>query len=131
MPLHPKNPEEYARTLWFERYSDTVLTDVGYKKIFFECVIKPKILNLPADFSVVETAKNHELPPILDYLNQSVAIYPWIAGNKFSVADIAIATQLLALKMADVSIDNKKWNHLNQYLEKVISRKSFNKINSH
>ena len=126
--LYPNNPEEYARALWVEHYSDNVLTEIGYKKIFFECVIKPKILKQNPDYDLVEKAKKYELPAILDYLNESVTKYPWIAGNTFSIADIAIATQLLALKMAEFDSSNKRWGELNQYLEKIISRVSFRKI---
>jgi glutathione S-transferase len=121
--LYPKNPEAYARTLWFEHYSDNVLTEIVYKKIFMESVIKPKILNIESNHDLVEQAKKVELPPLLDYLNHAVTKYDWIAGDDFSMADIAIATQLLALKMTDFNLE--KWRHLNNYLQKVTARESF------
>lgn len=127
--LYPHNtPEEYAKVLWFEHYSDNILTDIGYKKIFFECVIKPKVFNQSTDDEIVKNAKENELPPLLDYLNQSVRSHQWIAGDEFSMADIAIATQFLALKMAGYEIDNNRWNNLSQYFKKVIARDSFSKI---
>lgn len=127
--LYPHHtPEEYAKVLWFEHYSDNTLTDIGYKKIFFECVVKPKVLNQSTDDETVKNAKEKELPPLLDYLNQSVITHEWIAGDEFSMADIAIATQFLALKMAGFEVDNKRWSNLNQYLKKVTARESFKKI---
>lgn len=123
--LYPQNAEDYARALWFEHYSDNVLTDVGYKKIFLECIVKPKILNLPTDLTVVENAKNNELPPILNFLEASLQNHSYIAGEQFSIADIAITTQLLALKMAEFEIDKDRWGMLHQYLEKILSRPSF------
>ena len=126
--LYPSNPEEYARALWFEHYSDHVLTGVAYQNIFLECVVKPKVLNQEPHVNTVDTAKENELPPLLDYLNDSVVKYPWLSGSQFSMADVAIATQLLALKMAGFVINTKRWSNLNRYLEKVVSRKSFEKI---
>lgn len=126
--LYPDNPEDYAKSLWFEHYSDTVLTDVGYKKIFVECVAKPKVLNLETNTKLVEEAKRNELPPLLSFLNKAVAKSEWIAGANFSMADIAIATQLLALKMAGFELSDKNCFHLGSYLTKVTSRPSFKKI---
>ncbi len=123
--LYPSNPENYAKTLWFEHYADVVLTEVAYKKIFTEMVIKPNILKQKSNKTVVEQAQTQELPALLDYLDRSVASQQWIAGDEFSVADIAIATHLLALKMAGFDIKDKQWNHLKSYLEKVASRPSF------
>jgi glutathione S-transferase len=126
--LYPISPENYARALWFEHYADNVLTEVAYKKIFLECVVKPKVLNIEPTLTLVEHAKNNELPEILNYLDQSVVKFNWIAGDKFSMADIAIATQLIALRMAGFEINNGKWNYLSQYLAKVTARPSFQKI---
>ncbi len=126
--LYPLNPESYARTLWFERYSDTTLTDVIYKKLFLECVVKPAVLNQESDKSLVERTKSIELPIILDYLNNSINS-EWIAGDEFTSADIAIATQLLALNLTGFDFEKSRWNNLYRYFEKVISRPSFKKIN--
>jgi glutathione S-transferase len=126
--LYPDNPEDYAKSLWFEHYSDTVLTEVAYKKIFVECVAKPKIFNLEPNNNMVETVKQDEIPPLLSFLDKSVQSSAWIAGENFSMADIAIATQLLALIMAGFEISHTKWPHLSRYLAKVTARPSFSNI---
>lgn len=126
--LYPSNPENYARALWFEHYADNVLTEVAYKKIFLECVVKPKVLNIEPNHTLVEQTKTNELPEMLAYLDQSVAKFNWIAGDEFSMADIAIATQLIALTIAGFKINRSNWNNLNQYLTKVTARPSFQKM---
>lgn len=126
-PLFPTDAETFAKTIWFEHYADIVMTDIIYKKLFFEAVIKPKILKLEADSKLVQDAKENELPPILDYLNAILTSQEFITGE-FSIADIAIATQLLALKMTGYTIDPNRWQALLSYLTKMLSRPSFSFI---
>jgi glutathione S-transferase len=126
--LYPIQAEGYARALWFEYYADTTLTEVAYKKIFLELVVKPKVLNIEPNLTLVEQAKNNELPPMLDYLENSVKQFDWIAGNEFSMADIAIAVQLLALQIAGFALSNARWPQLNFYLAKITDRPSFQKV---
>lgn len=121
--LYPDNPKEYAKALWFERYADTTLTDVIYKKIFFQKVIKPALLNQPADLSIVEKAISIELPPLLTYLNRELEKNKWLADQRFSIADIAVVVQLVALKKAGVSLDD--WKNLDKYLKNVTQQPSF------
>ncbi|SRR5579883_554089 len=126
--LYPTDPEEYAIALWFEHYADNILTEVIYKKIFLECIVKAKILNQEPNHNLVKEAKNIELPPVLDYLNKSLEGKEWFAGNHFSMADVAISTQLLALMMTEYEMDHKEWPNLNNFLKKIIERPSFKKI---
>lgn len=126
--LYPKDPESYGKALAFEHFSDQILTEVAYKKIFLEKMIKPQILNTKPEEDLIKHAIEKELSPLLDYLNQSVEKSEWMAGKEFSMADIAITTQLLALEMSGVIIDKKRWNDLNAYFKRTISRPSFHRI---
>lgn len=126
--LYPYNPEEYAIALWFERYADTTLSDITYKKIFIEGVIKPALLNQKGDKEIVEYAILNELPPMLDYINRSVTENLWIAGDHFSMADVAIVVQLLALKKSGFEISENRWLGIKNYLQKVLDRPSFQGI---
>ena len=124
--LYPDNSKEYAKALWFERYADTTLTDIVYKKIFLQNVIKPALLNQPTDHTIVEKAVLIELPPMLTYLDQIVAKNEWLADQRFSMADVAIIVQLFALKKAGVSID--AWKNLKKYVDRVAQQPSFSNI---
>jgi glutathione S-transferase len=126
--LYPHNPEKYAKTLWFERYADTTLSDITYKKIFMENVIKPALLDQKSNREIVEYAMLNELPPILDYINESVTENLWIAGDHFSIADIAIVVQFLALKTSGFEISENRWLGIKSYLKKVLDRPSFQEI---
>jgi glutathione S-transferase len=124
--LYPTSPEDYARALWFENYSDNNLTEVIYKKVFLECIAKPKVLNIATDHAIVAEAIDHEVPKVLSYLNDELATNDWFAGE-FSMADIAITTQLLALKMSGFEID-KRFENLHRFLNKITKRSSLQKL---
>jgi len=125
--LYPDNAESYALALWFEHFSDTTLTTVSYQKIFLEKVVKPKVLGHQPNLELVNQAINKELPPLLDYLNQEIANREWFSGDTFSMADVAIATQLLALEMCGVTVV-EQYQDLRAHFEKTIKRKSFESI---
>ena len=128
LSLYPAQPEHRGNALWFEKYADTALTEVVYKKLFIQCVIKPVILKKQPNTEVVEAAISEELPPLLDYLEQSICDKSWFAGDAFSMADIAITTQLLALKMAQVELNSEQWPQLSSYFNKIMSRSSFSEF---
>ena len=50
--VYPIRPNNFAQALWYEKYADTVMTDI-FHKIFFEKVVKKLVLNLEADEKVV------------------------------------------------------------------------------
>ncbi|PHQ80310.1 MAG: glutathione S-transferase [Coxiella sp. (in: Bacteria)] len=122
--LYPKAPEAYAESLWFEHYSDTTLTDVCYKQIFLEGVVKPKILGVEPDTTLINNAIKNELPPLLKFLNESLSGKKFFSGDSFSMADVAITTQLLALEMYGVTISNE-YPNLKGHFKRIISRPSF------
>lgn len=126
--LYPINPEEYAKALWFERYADTTLSDVTYKKIFMESVIIPFLFKQEGNKEIVEYAILNELPPMLDYIDRVVTENLWCAGDHFSMADVAMVVQLLALKKSGFEISENKWPAIKNYFEKVLNRPSFHGI---
>lgn len=123
--LYPESPQAYARARWFEQYSDVELTRVGYRKVFVECVVKPLVLKQAADDAVVAQALTTELPPLLAYLDGVMREQDWLAGESFSMADVAVATQLLALEMAGHALSGDHYPHLAKHFQRVIARPSF------
>lgn len=124
--LYPSDPRTLARALWFEKYGDEVLAAVIHKKIYTERIVKPKVLNIPGDESIAKKAAEEELPPMLDYLEKELGKEKWIAGDEFSVADIALVTHFIDLKIAGESVSKSRWPNLASYIERVSGRKSFN-----
>ncbi|MDC3180643.1 glutathione S-transferase family protein [Gammaproteobacteria bacterium] len=102
------------------------MSEVSYQKIFVERVVKPAVLNIDADEVLVSQAIEQELTKHLDYLNHAISQSTWFAGRTFSMADIAVAVQLLALQMAGFDITKSNhWDGLSEFLKNVTKRASF------
>lgn len=123
--LYPADSRGLARVLWFEKYGDEVVASIIHKKIYTERIVKPKVLNIPGDEAIVKKALEEELPPILDYLEKEIANEKWIAGDEFSVADIALVTHFIDLRVAGESVSQSRWPNLASYIDRVSARKSF------
>jgi glutathione S-transferase len=117
--LYPVEPKAYGRALWLEEYADTRLAEyVG--AVFFERIVKVKILKAPADEARVQDAIQSKLPEAFDYLeSQAPESGDALVGGRFSVADVAVGSQLLNLRHGGVRPDPKRWPKLAAWLEAV------------
>lgn len=125
--LYPESAQFYAQAIWFETFGDYTLAEIATGKIFYELFAKPKVLTIAPDYEVVDQAKNEALPPLLDYLEKSIGKSEWLVDNNFSVADIAIATHFVNLKLCEYEIDHQRWPNLSSYINKILMRESFEK----
>ena len=64
---------------------------------------------------------------LFDYL-ESQLTGDWLAGGQFSIADIAIGTQFVNLRLAGVGVDTVRWPKLSRYVARVHERPSFKKF---
>lgn len=126
--LYPRNPKLYAKARWFEMYSDTVLTSVAYQKIFLEKVVKPHVLKEEPNKEVINCALYEELPGLLQFLNDSLQDRVWLVGENFSMADVAVVTQLLALSMAGYTLSESQYPDLKRHFQMAMKRESLKKF---
>ena len=126
--LYPSQIENYAQALWLERFSDDELAKVATRRLFYEIYGKPLAFGTKPDEKLVKIAKEKQLPPLLEYLNTCIQKNTYFVGNEFSIADIAITTQLLALEMANIRIDEILYPNLHEYFKNIKSRESIKKI---
>lgn len=124
-PLYPSDAYDYARSLWFEEYGDGGLAPIIGPKIFFAKIVGPRFFNREPNLAEIQKVVDEELPPMFDYLEGEIGNKEYLVGNKFSIADIGIATQFVNLMLAGYSVDAKRWPNLVAYLGRVHSRPSF------
>jgi glutathione S-transferase len=92
--LYPSSARDYAEALWFEEYADgTVFREVVHG-LFVQKVIRPKILKEETDASAIESILAKALPQVFGYLESSIQ-GEFIAAGRFTVADIAIVSNLI------------------------------------
>jgi glutathione S-transferase len=123
-PLYPSDPQEYARALWFEEFADSRLLE-AIGPIFFQRVVRKLIFKQEPDEELVRKALDESLPPALDYLEGQLDGGEWLAGGRFSIADIAVASMLQQLRHAGAPVDAARWPRVAAWSERVLSRPSF------
>lgn len=102
--LYPREAKERAGALWLEEYCDgTVFRDVVHG-LFFQNVIRPKILQQPTDRAAIDAILTQAMPKVFGYL-ESQANDGWLVGNRFGIADIALASNLVNYHYLGYRID--------------------------
>jgi glutathione S-transferase len=122
--LYPEEAREFGRALWYEEYADSKLVEVA-TPVFFERVVKPSLLEQEVDEERVRKTLAEDQPPVFDYLEAEVRDREFLAGGRFSVADIAVASPFVNLLHGGEQVDASRWPRLAAYLERILSRPSF------
>ena len=123
--LYPIDNKQNVLSRWFESYADNVLAEATYT-LFFEKVVKPQVLLKPTSDQLVDSMLKDKLPGNLRYLNSVLESTDYFAGKIFSMADAAVAIQLLSLKLSGFIDVLQDYPSLKNHFEKIISRPSFN-----
>ena len=117
--LYPADPQAFARALWFEEYADTKLVEVT-GALFFERVIKRLFFKQQPDEARVQDALQNKVPEIFGYLETQVPESgDAIVGGRFSIADVALGSQLMNIRIAGLEIDAGRWPKLAAYVQAV------------
>ena len=121
--LHPSDPKLYARALWYEEYADTRMVEI-MGPVFFQRVIRKNLMKQEPDEELVKKSLAR-LPEICDYLEAEIGNSDFLVGNRFSIADIAVASPFVNLRHAGERVDEKRWPKLGAYLKRIHARPSF------
>lgn len=99
LSLLPDRPEDLGKSLWIEEYADTALFDVISKGVFKPIFVNP-LMGKAQDFDTVRDTVVNKLPEPLAYLDAQLDGRTWFAGDRMSIADIAVYAQLVNLEHA-------------------------------
>ena len=123
--LIPSDPQERGRVIWFEEYADTIIASCG-AKMFYNRVVLPRFLGKSGDEEAARTAECEELPPLLDYLETEVpAPGEFLVGGRITLADIAVASQLVNLQHLKCARDMTRHGRVYSWADAILSRPSF------
>ncbi len=123
--LYPSDAYDYARALWFEEFGDGGLAPVMGAKVFFPKVIGPRFFKQEPNLAEIQKVVDTEIPPMFDYLEGEIGDKEFLVANKFTVADIGIATIFVNYAFAGYGVDPKRWPKLAAYIERILNRPSF------
>lgn len=122
--LIPTEAKARARTVWFDEFADTMLV-VIMNKVFINRVGAKKFRGVPGDLSIADAAEHEELPPLLDYLESVIPASGFLVGDKFTLADISVASQFVNFAHAGVIIDAARYPKVARYIQAIHARPSF------
>lgn len=109
--LYGKDAAERGRIRWLEKYADYELAPQATFTIFRNRLLRPSE-GKACDEQAVQTALGEALPPHLAYLEQQLGEQPFFVGGTLSIADIAVATQLLNMEYGGECLDPARWPRL-------------------
>ncbi len=120
----PADPENRARTVWFDEFADTILFSAA-GPIFFNRIVAPMFLKQEGDMAAAEKAEKEALPPVMDYLESVIPESGFLVGDALSLADIAVASPFVNAAHCNVVPDAAKYPKLTAYLAAMHARPSF------
>lgn len=122
--LYPVAPFSRARALWFEEYADGGLFPVMGAGLFFERVVK-KFQRGVTDVALCEQTVQHSLPPLFDYLEREIGGKAFFVDERFTIADIAVASVMVNYRHSGEELDAARWPAFSAYLARILARPSF------
>ncbi|MGI9431994.1 MAG: glutathione S-transferase family protein, partial [Myxococcota bacterium] len=122
--LYPADPYEHGRAVWLEEYSDTELAaQVGLG--IFRPIQFARFQGKEPDVETARKTYAEKLPRPLDYLENEIGDGGHLVGGALSIADIAVACQLVQLELVAGPLDAARWPGLASLVERLKGRDSF------
>ena len=121
--LYPSDPFAFARALWFEEFSDTVLVDAC--RPFFLALVMQPLQGREVDRKAADDAVRNKMPPRFSYLNKELVGKEYFVGDRMTIADISLACIFVNYKLAGGSLDSEMYPDLAAFVERMHSRPSY------
>lgn len=106
--LYPRDIADRARARWLEEYADTRLASGLIWKLFYQLAVRRYIFREATDETVVQQARDVEIPAALDYLENQLPDDGFVFGP-LSIADISIAGFFRTASFVRYEIDAARW----------------------
>jgi glutathione S-transferase len=125
--LYPADIAQRAKARWLEEYADTRLADVLIWRVFYQLAVRRHIFRETPDESIVQQARDVDIPATLDYLETQLPADGFIFGD-LSIADISIACYFRTASFVRYAVDAGRWPRIAGLVEKVLALDSFRKL---
>lgn len=135
--LEERNPElaplcghgalSRARISWLEKYADYEVAPLATFTVFRNRLLKPLMGKL-CDEAAVKGAMQEKLPEHFDYLERTLGDADYFVDGQLSLADIAVACQLVNMRHGGESLDGQRWPRLAAHLDRVLQRPALQPI---
>lgn len=116
--LYPAAPRDYARALSLEQYAGNLFREVVHP-LFHEVFVRPKVHNVATDRAKVDAVLAHAVPEAFGYL-EGVAGGGFLCGLALSVADIAVASNLVTYQYIGFELYRDRFPRLAALFDRVV-----------
>ncbi|SDH47173.1 glutathione S-transferase family protein [Pseudomonas panipatensis] len=126
-PLCGESAVARARINWLEKYADYEVAPLATFTVFRNRLLRP-MLGKPCDEAAVQDALLEKLPQHFDYLEGCLGEHEFFVDNRFSLADIAIASQLVNMQHGGENLDAQRWPRLAAHFQRVLQRPALQEV---
>ena len=125
--LYPHDdPYEYARTLWFEKFADYELGTHCTFAVFRNRVVM-RLMGRECNDQAVDKALQGTVPGLFEYLDRELEGKEYLAADRLTVADLAVASQLVNFQHAGEHVDVERYPNLAAHVQRVHALEPFAK----
>lgn len=117
-PLYGVDAQQRAKVRWLEKYADYELAPLCTFTVFRNRVLKAT-MGQPCDEEKVQQALRDKLPSHFDYLEATLNDAPYFLGEQLSMADLALASQLLNMEHGGETLDAARWPKLMAHYQRL------------
>ncbi|MBE7373111.1 glutathione S-transferase family protein [Pseudomonas lopnurensis] len=121
--LYGKDAQERGRIRWLEKYADYELAPLTTFTVFRNRILKPTS-GQPCNEEAVRMALQEKLPAHFDYLERQLGQHEFFVGHALSLADVAIASQLVNMAHGGEQLDAQRWPALAAHYQRMTARPS-------
>jgi glutathione S-transferase len=122
-PVYPVGTKELVQALWLEEYADGTIFREVIHGLFFQKIIRPNILKQQSDPTIIDGILSGALPKVFGYLESALAS-EYLAGERFSIADIATMSNLINFHYLGHQLDARRFPRLAAYFKRQLQQPS-------
>ncbi len=123
-PLYPRDPFLHGRAVWLEEFCDSELAGLIGMGVF-RPIQFARFQGKEPDVATARKTYAEKLPRPLDYLEGELGDRETLVGDALSIADLALACQLVQLELVAGPLDATRWPSLAAHVERMKKRDSF------
>lgn len=125
--LYGEGAEQRAQVRWLEKYADYELAPLCTFSVFRNRVLKVSMGQSCDEEQVQHTLKS-ALPSHFDYLEATLGDGPFFLGETLTMADLALACQLINMEHGGETLDTARWPNLAAHYARTKARASVQQL---
>jgi glutathione S-transferase len=122
-----QNSEQRAQVRWLEKYADYELAPLCTFTVFRNRALKPS-MGQSCDEAAVQKALHEQSPVHFDYLENTLGTAEYLVGDSLTLADLALACQLINMQHGGEQVDAQRWPNLSAHFTRVSARASVQSV---